>query len=79
MTRVLAVAAALVIAAVAIPNLVVWLGGRSPVTADPARVPHAQAALVLGAQVKPDGSPSAMLADRVRAAEDLRGDAEGRR
>jgi SanA protein len=71
MKRVLAVAAGLVIAAVAIPNLVVWLGGRAPVTADAARVPHAQAALVLGAQVKPDGSPSAMLVDRIRAAEDL--------
>jgi SanA protein len=34
-------------------------------------VPHAQAALVLGAQVKPDGQPSAMLADRIAAAEDL--------
>ena len=71
MKRVLAVAAGLVIAAVAIPNLVVWLGGRAPVTADPARVPHAQAALVLGAQVKPDGTPSDMLIDRIRAGEDL--------
>lgn len=36
-----------------------------------AAVPHAQAALVLGAQVKPDGRPSAMLADRIAAAADL--------
>ena len=71
MRRVLAVAVGLVIAAVAIPNLVVLLGGRGPVTSDPGRVPHAQAALVLGAQVKPDGTPSDMLIDSIRAGEDL--------
>jgi len=59
------------IVVVAIPNLVVWRGGREPVTDVPAKVPHAQAALVLGAQVKPDGKPSDMLFDRVKAAEDL--------
>ncbi len=57
--------------ALAVPNAIVWLGGRGPVTSDPARVPHAQAALVLGAQVYPDGRPSPMLADRVAAAEEL--------
>jgi hypothetical protein len=46
MTRVLVIAAGLVIAVVAIPNLIVWLGGRSPVTGDAARGPHAQAALL---------------------------------
>jgi SanA protein len=71
MRRLLLAAAGLAIAAVAIPNLIVWRGGGGPVTSDPKQVPHAQAALVLGAQVKPDGSPSAMLADRVRAAADL--------
>jgi SanA protein len=71
MKRALLAAVGLVIAAVAIPNLLVWHGGDAPVTNDPARVPHAQAALVLGAQVKPDGSPSAMLIDRIRAGEDL--------
>jgi hypothetical protein len=35
--------------ALGLPNLIVWLGGRSPVTSDVARVPHAQAALVLEA------------------------------
>jgi vancomycin permeability regulator SanA len=54
MKRVLLAAAGLAIAAVAIPNLIVRLGGSGPVTSDPARVPHAQAALVLGAQVEPD-------------------------
>jgi SanA protein len=68
MKRAAAIAAGLLIVGVGVPNLVVWLGGRSPVTDDPARVPKAQAALVLGAQVCPDGRPSAMLLDRVRAA-----------
>jgi SanA protein len=56
--------------AVALANLVVVLGGNG----DAKRlddVPHAQAALVLGAQVKPSGGPSAMLADRIKAAEEL--------
>jgi SanA protein len=52
---------------VGVANAVVALGGGGW-TRDPAAAPHAQAALVLGAQVKPDGSPSAMLIDRVRAA-----------
>jgi SanA protein len=57
--------------AVGLPNLIVWLGGRSPVTTDTAKVPHAQAALVLGAQVYRDGRPSIMLADRISAAAEL--------
>jgi SanA protein len=57
--------------AVGLPNLIVWLGGRTPVTRDVAAVPHAQAALVLGAQVYRDGRPSIMLRDRVDAAADL--------
>jgi SanA protein len=71
MKRLALSAAGLAIAAVAIPNLLVWRGGSGPVTSDPARVPHAEAALVLGAQVYPDGRPSLMLADRIRAAADL--------
>jgi SanA protein len=54
-----------------VPNLIVWLGGHSPVTTDTAKVPHAQAALVLGAQVYRDGRPSIMLRDRVNAAAEL--------
>jgi SanA protein len=57
--------------AVGLPNLIVWLGGRSPVTTDVQRVPHAQAALVLGAQVMPNGAPSSMLSDRISAAAEL--------
>jgi SanA protein len=69
--RAILAGAVLAIVVVAIPNLVVWRGGREPVTADAAKVPHAQAALVLGAQVLPSGRPSDMLVDRVKAAEDL--------
>jgi SanA protein len=69
--RAILAGAVFAIVVVAIPNLVVWRGGREPVTDVPAKVPHAQAALVLGAQVKPDGKPSDMLFDRVKAAEDL--------
>src|SRR3954464_3413541 len=57
--------------AVARPNLIVWLGGRTPVTTDAAQVPHAQAALVLGARVMPNGAPSSMLSDRIAAAAEL--------
>jgi SanA protein len=71
MKRALAVAAGFLVVVIGGANLVVWLGGRSPVTQDPGRVPKAQAALVLGAQVYPDGRASAMLADRVKAAEEL--------
>src|SRR4051794_6876669 len=71
MRRILAIAAGLLIAAIAVPNLVVWLGGRSPVTTDTGKVPHAQAALVLGAQVMPNGAPSSMLSDRIDAAAEL--------
>jgi SanA protein len=56
---------------VGVPNLIVWLGGRSPVTTDVAEVPHAQAALILGAQVYRDGKPSIMLRDRVNAGAEL--------
>jgi SanA protein len=69
--RAILAGAGLVIAIVAVSNLVVWRGGREQVTADTAKVPHAQAALVLGAQVLPSGRPSDMLVDRVKAGEDL--------
>jgi len=52
---------------VGVANAVVLLGGRGAQT-DPQAVPHAEAALVLGALVQPDGRPSAMLEDRIRAA-----------
>jgi len=52
---------------VGVANAIVLLGGGSA-GHDPARAPHAQVALVLGALVQPDGRPSAMLADRLDAA-----------
>jgi SanA protein len=68
--RVVAIAAVVFIAALAVPNVLVALGGRGS-TKTASQVPHAQAALVLGAQVYKDGRPSIMLADRVNAAADL--------
>jgi SanA protein len=61
---------ALVVLVVAVANAVVLLGGRSDhdTVAD---APRAQVALVLGAQVRSDGSMSTMLADRVRVAAEL--------
>ena len=71
MRRLVALGVVCGLLAVAVPNLIVWLGGRTPVTTDTAKVPHAQAALVLGAQVYRDGRPSIMLRDRVDAAAEL--------
>jgi SanA protein len=71
MRRLIAIAAGFLVTALALPNLVVWLGGRGPVTTDARDVPHAQAALVLGAQVMSNGAPSDMLADRIAAAAEL--------
>jgi SanA protein len=48
--------------------LVVLTSNGDTTSHDPLRLPHAQAALVLGAQVQPDGRMSAMLADRVNQA-----------
>jgi SanA protein len=63
--------AALPVVLVAAANAIVVLDARGASAASLERVPHAQAALVLGAQVKPDGTPSAMLADRIQAATEL--------
>jgi SanA protein len=71
MKRVLFFAAGFVVVLVGAANVIVWLGGRGPATRDVAKVPAAEAALVLGAQVYTNGKPSIMLADRVRAAEAL--------
>jgi SanA protein len=60
-------AAALVLV-VAGTNAIILLGGGSRSTDDPRDAPHAQAALVLGAGLNPDGSPSQMLLDRLTAA-----------
>lgn len=51
---------------VVVPNGVVILGAGQA-SHDPAKEPHAQVALVLGASVYDDGSPTANLADRLKA------------
>lgn len=70
--RLLTVAATLLVLGVVGANAAVLLDARGrTAVAKPSAVPRAQVALVLGAQVKPDGRPSAMLADRIAAAADL--------
>src|SRR5206468_429484 len=71
MKRVLAIGAGFLVTLIVAANLIVWLGGRSPVTEDTSQVPHAQVALVLGAQVMPNGAPSDMLRDRIDAGYEL--------
>jgi len=52
-------------------NAVVLLSGGSGDYARPADAPRAQVALVLGAAVRPDGTLTPMLRDRVRVAAEL--------
>jgi SanA protein len=52
-------------------NAYILLGVSGVSTAEIADVPHAEAAIVPGALVQPDGRMSRMLADRVQAAADL--------
>src|SRR4051812_49565636 len=70
MKRALVIAAGFLIVVLAVPNAVVALGGRGSTT-QTEDVPHAQAAVVLGAQVMPNGAPSSMLSDRIDAAAEL--------
>lgn len=70
MRRLVAIAVAGVVLVLGLPNLIVGLGGRGAET-KPDEVPRAQAALVLGAQVMPNGAPSSMLSDRITAAAEL--------
>src|SRR4051794_36981094 len=55
---------------VGVANAIVLLGGRGA-QSDPQKAPHAQTALVLGAYVMPNGRPSGMLEDRLRATAQL--------
>jgi SanA protein len=68
--RIVVVVLAVPVALVAAANVVVLIGGGGD-EKSLRDVPHAQAALVLGAQVHPGGRPSVMLADRIAAAYDL--------
>jgi SanA protein len=58
----------LVVSALALSNAYVVLTSRGEATSSVNRVHHANAALVLGAFVKPNGQMSTMLADRVHQA-----------
>jgi SanA protein len=60
--------AVLLVVAVAALNAYVLVREDGDATADIAKVPKAQAAVVLGAYVQPDGTMSAMLRDRVTQA-----------
>ncbi len=62
----LALAAAAVVILVAALNLWVAYSGPGQTADDPADLPHAQTAIVLGALVEPDGDLSRMLEDRVQ-------------
>ncbi len=66
----LAVALVSVLAA-ALPALWVYAAHQEAIYSDPARVPAMPVALVFGAGLLPDGSPTLMLADRVDAAVEL--------
>lgn len=50
---------------VVVSNVVILVKGSGDSVSEPADAPHAQAAIVLGALVEPDGDMSRMLADRV--------------
>ena len=66
----LAIAAvAAVVVLVATANAVVLIGGSASSSVDDA--PHAEVALLLGAMVMRDGTPSPMLADRIAVAAQL--------
>jgi SanA protein len=60
--------AGLLIVLVGVANAYILLGPGGDSTSEIAEVPHAQVAIVPGALVKPDGTMSLMLADRVRQA-----------
>jgi SanA protein len=52
-------------------NAYIVLSTRGEATSEISELPHAQAAIVPGAQVRPDGEMSTMLADRVRRTVEL--------
>ncbi|MCL5735701.1 MAG: YdcF family protein [Actinobacteria bacterium] len=54
--------------AVLVPNLVIARDAEPHIANGPEDAPHAQAAIVLGALVHADGTPSPMLADRLETA-----------
>jgi SanA protein len=65
-----ALVGALVLLVVA-SNAYIVLSTRGEATSDISKLPHAQTAIVPGAQVNPDGTMSSMLADRVHRTVEL--------
>jgi SanA protein len=59
-------AVGLIVAVVGLSNAYVLVRGQGDVTSSVAEVPRADVAIVPGAQVRPNGTMSPMLADRVR-------------
>jgi SanA protein len=57
--------------AVLVPDLVMTRSARSHIAAGPQDAPAAKVAIVLGARVYPDGTPSPMLADRLATGVEL--------
>ncbi|MGE5620000.1 MAG: vancomycin high temperature exclusion protein [Sphingomonadaceae bacterium] len=75
----LALACLLAGAGAVVPALWVYLAGQQGIYDDPAQVPQMPVAIVFGAGLNPDGSPSWMLADRVDAAVALHKEGKVRR
>lgn len=71
MTKAAIGGAAVLVLAVLAANAYVLLGARGDSTSKVVEVPHVEVAIVPGALVNPDGTMSAMLADRVRQASAL--------
>ncbi|WP_322800039.1 SanA/YdcF family protein [Thermoflexus sp.] len=62
---------ALVVVTPALARLYLWLRGAPRIYERPEEVPAQPVALILGAGLRADGSPTAVLADRVRAGVEL--------
>ena len=62
---------ALVVATPLLARLYLWLRGAPRIYERPEEVPAQPVALILGAGLRADGSPTAVLADRVRAGVEL--------
>lgn len=69
--RALAVLVGALVLVVVGSNAYIVLSTRGEATSDISALPHAQAAIVPGAQVRPDGTMSLMLADRVHRTVEL--------
>jgi SanA protein len=69
--RALAAGSGAVVLLVLGANAYIVISTRRAATSDISKLPHAQAAIVPGAQVNPDGTMSLMLADRVRRTVEL--------